>query len=119
MILLLDTTPCPALTGLVDAATGAEKVPGGAALASVADGDDDDNDGSDDDDSKAEERRLLLAQTLVGELVLATKEVRRGSEGGSSSRSGQRMGQLCMWDHTHMNVCMRPFRVSQFFCVWI
>lgn len=71
IILLLDSTPCPVLSGLVDASTGAEKAPGGAALAAADDGSDDDQDGS----SRAEERRLLLAQTLVGELVLATKEV--------------------------------------------
>lgn len=71
IILLLDNTPCPALSGLVDASTGAEKVPGGAALAAAADEDEEEEEGG----SKAEERRLLLAQTLVGELVLATKEV--------------------------------------------
>lgn len=77
IILLLDSTPCPPLSGLADASTGAEKVPGGGALAAA-----DDEDAVDGDEegggSKAEERRLILAQTLVGELVLATKEVRGG-----------------------------------------
>lgn len=78
IILLLDSTPCPALTGLVDAATGTEKVPGGAALAATA-GDDE----SDDEVvERVEKRQLLLAQTLVGELVLATKEVRGEAGGG-------------------------------------
>jgi hypothetical protein len=67
IILLLDTTPCPALSGLVDASTGAEKVPGGSALAAADD--------ESDAELKSEQRRLILAQTLVGELVLATKEV--------------------------------------------
>lgn len=73
----MDHTPCPALPGLVDASTGLEKVPGGAALAATAAGDDvngghQEGPGS----SSADERRLLVAQALVGELVLATKEVR-------------------------------------------
>lgn len=67
IILLLDTTPCPALSGLVDASTGTEKVPGGAALAAADD--------ESDAELKSEQRRLILAQTLVGEVVLATKEV--------------------------------------------
>lgn len=87
MILLLDSTPCPPLSGLVDTSTGAEKVPGGAALAAADDEDavDGDKEGG---GSKAEERRLILAQTLVGELVLATKEVRgmRGVFSTCSSR---------------------------------
>jgi hypothetical protein len=72
LILLLDTTPCPALPGLVDASTGKELVPGGAALAAAA--------GSVPGRSEAqaaEQRRVALAQLLVGELVLATKEVRK------------------------------------------
>jgi hypothetical protein len=74
IILLLDTTPCPPLPGLVDTATGKEKVPGGAALAAA----DEDSDADDEaaGGGKGEERRMLLAQTLVGEVVLSTKEVR-------------------------------------------
>lgn len=61
LILLLDTTPCPALPGLVDASTGAELIAGGAALANTS--------------GNADQRQVMLAQLLVGELVLATKEV--------------------------------------------
>jgi hypothetical protein len=74
LILLLDTTPCPALPGLVDAATGAELVPGGAALAAAAD-----TVAGRTEQLAAEQRRVALAQLLVGELVLATKEVRHGA----------------------------------------
>jgi hypothetical protein len=70
LILLLDTMPCPALPGLVDAATGAELVPGGAALAAAAD-----TVAGRSEQQAAEQRRVALAQLLVGELVLATKEV--------------------------------------------
>ncbi|KAF8071289.1 uhpC [Scenedesmus sp. PABB004] len=66
LILLLDSTPCPPLPGLVDAASGAEAVPGGAALARGG------GDGAD-----ADARRGALAQLLVGELVLATKEANK------------------------------------------
>jgi hypothetical protein len=77
------------LPGLVDAATGQEKVPGGAALAAA----DDDSDEEEDGVSKAEGRWRTVAQTLVGEVVLATKEVRQEQwvhtgclEGGSQQR---------------------------------
>jgi hypothetical protein len=69
---LLDTTPCPPLPNLVDAATGKEKVPGGSALA-AADDDSDEEDAA--GSGRGEERRMMLAQILVGEVVLATKEV--------------------------------------------
>lgn len=91
IILLLDSTPCPPLPGLVYAATGAEKVPGGAALAAV------DDDSDDESTSKAEGRWRTVAQTLVGEVVLATKEVGginivtracRGWRGAVMGRSG-------------------------------
>ncbi|WIA12282.1 hypothetical protein OEZ85_012341 [Tetradesmus obliquus] len=72
LILLLDTTPCPALPGLVDAATGAELVPGGAALAAAAAAVP-----GRSERQAAEQRRVALAQLLVGELVLATKEVNK------------------------------------------
>lgn len=61
LILLSDTTLCPPLPGLIDAASGVELIPRGAELAKA--------------DGNAEKRQVLLAQLLVGELVLATKEV--------------------------------------------
>ena len=83
LILLLDSTPCPALPGLVDPSTGAEIVPGGAALAAAAAA------GpvaaaaaaagtklTRQQQQPEQQRRLLVAQLLVGEVVLATKEVR-------------------------------------------
>lgn len=65
LILLLDTTPCPALPGLVDASNGAELIAGGAELAKA--------------DGRTEQRQSMVAQLLVGELVLATKEVGSGA----------------------------------------
>jgi hypothetical protein len=47
-------------------------VPGGAALAAAAD-----TVAGRSEQLAAEQRRVALAQLLVGELVLATKEVRR------------------------------------------
>lgn len=96
IILLLDTTPCPALPNLVDAATGKEKVPGGAALAAADKDSDDDDDAA--GDGRGEERRMMLAQTLVGEVVLATKEV-------GSTPSQQPM--KCTRSHHDFLTCIR------------
>lgn len=100
IILLLDSTPCPPLSGLVDASTGEEKVPGGAALAAA-----DDEDAGDGDQegggSKAEERQLILSQALVGEVVLATKEVREGMWDKMCLQHLQQQKvpcMACMWD---------------------
>jgi hypothetical protein len=122
IILLLDSTPCPALTGLVDA-SGAEKVPNGAALA-AADSDEDEEaaaaEAAGGGGSKAEERQLLLAQTLVGELVLATKEVCRklvslsaagcmsvqscGTHGVASCCVNSRNSWTCSTKHLHQGL---------------
>jgi hypothetical protein len=57
----------------VDTATGAELVPGGAALAASSAAVPGRSEAQ-----AADQLRVVLAQLLVGELVLATKEVREG-----------------------------------------